>query len=146
MSQRILLVDDEPAILLTLKAILEMNGYDVVAADSLAEAKLRLKADSYHLVITDMKMEKETSGLDLVRFARGQQSRPAIAMLTAHPDLARDWREEGAESLWVKPMNMPELLEGIKALLAGQRIRTERETKNSIVPRGLQLRSEAPSN
>lgn len=120
MSRRILFVDDEPAILLTMKAILEMNGFHVVTAASSAEARLRLEADSYHLVITDLKMENETSGFDVVRFAREQQYRPAVAILTAYPDLGTDWKEQGAESIWIKPVNMPELLERIKALLARQ--------------------------
>ena len=96
MSRRILVVDDEPSILLTMKAILEMNGFDVVTAASAAEAKLRLKADRYHLVITDLKMESETSGFDVIRFAREQQYRPAVAILTAYPDLVSDWKEHGA--------------------------------------------------
>jgi DNA-binding response OmpR family regulator len=142
-SQRILLVDDEPSILLTMKAILEMSGFDVVTAASSAEAKLRLEADSYHLVITDMKMENETSGFEVVRFAREQQYRPAIAILTAYPDLGNDWQEQGADSLWIKPANMPELLEGIKALLARQQITTWREEKTSILAKGVQLPSGA---
>ena len=99
MSRRILFVDDEPAILLTMKAILEMNGFHVVTAASSAEARLRLEADSYHLVITDLKMEHETSGFDVVRFAREQRYRPAVAILTAYPDLGSDWKEQGAESI-----------------------------------------------
>jgi DNA-binding response OmpR family regulator len=141
-SQRILLVDDEPSILLTMKAILEMNGFEVVTAASSAEAKLRLEVDSYHLVITDMKMEKETSGLDVVRFARQQPYRPAVAILTAHPDLASDWKEQGADNIWIKPTKMPELLEGIKALLAPQQITTWRGKKTSILAQGVQLPSE----
>ena len=124
MSRRILVVDDEPSILLTMKAILEMNGFDVVTAASSAEAKLRLKADSYHLVITDLKMENETSGFEVVRFAREQQYRPAVAILTAYPDFAGDWKEQDSESIWIKPMNMPELLERIEALLARQQMQT----------------------
>ena len=139
MSQRILLVDDEPAILFTMKAILEVNGFDVVTASSCAEAKLRLEAGSYHLVITDLNMEKETSGLEVVRFAREQQYRPAVAILTAYPDLAGDWKEQGADSLFVKPTNMPELLEGIEALLARQQI----TKKTSIGEEGTHLPSGA---
>lgn len=145
MSQRILLVDDEPAILLTLKAILEMNGFNVVTAASSAEAKLRLQADSYHLVITDMKMESDTSGFDVVRFARQQQYRPAVAILTAYPNLGSDWKEQGAESIWIKPVNMPELLEGIKALLARQTDKNRRG-ETSIVSKGVQLPSRATAN
>ena len=122
MTRRILLVDDELAILLTLKAILEMNGFEVVTAASSAEAKLRLGAETYDLVITDLKMEHERAGFDVVRFAREQSYRPAVAILTACPDLGSDWKEQGAESLLIKPTNAPELLECIEALLARQQI------------------------
>lgn len=141
MNKRILLVDDEPAILLTLKAILEMNGFEVATAASSAEAKIRLQADSYHLVITDLNMEKETSGFDVVRFAREQQYRPAVAILTAYPDLGSDWKEQGAENLWIKPVNLPEFLEQIESLLARQQITTRREKKTSITAKGVQLPS-----
>ena len=143
MSKRILLVDDEPAILLTLKAILEVNGFEVATAASSAEAKIRLQADSYHLVITDLNMEKETSGFDVVRFAREQPYRPAVAILTAYPDLGSDWKEQGAESLWIKPTNLPELLEQIESLLARQQITTRRKKKTSIAAKGEQLPSGA---
>lgn len=132
MSQRILLVDDEPVILLTLKAILEMNGFEAVTAPSAAEAKCRLQTDSFLLVITELKMEKETSGLDVARFAREQRYRPAVAILTAYPDVDSDWKEQEAENLWIKPMNMPDLLERIEALLAQRQIITRRK-KPSIV-------------
>ena len=140
MTRRILLVDDELAILLTRKAILEMNGFEVVTAASSAEAKLRLGAETYDLVITDLKMEHERAGFDVVRFAREQSYRPAVAILTACPDLGRDWKEQGAESLLIKPTNTPELLECIEALLARQ-ITTWREKKTSIVVKGVQLPS-----
>jgi len=138
LSQRILLVDDEPAILLTMKAILEMNGFDVVTAGSAAEAKLRLEADSYHLVITDLKMENETSGFDVVRFAREQQYRPAVAILTAYPYLGNEWKAKGADSLFIKPVNMPELLGRIEALLARQQTTMRRDKKTSLA-KGVQL-------
>jgi DNA-binding response OmpR family regulator len=137
-SWRILLVDDEPAILLTMRAILEMNGFDVVTAASAAEAKLRLEADTYHLVITDLKMEKETSGFDVARFAKARQNRPAVAILTAYPFLGSEWKEKGVDRLFIKPANMPELLEGIEALLGPQQTAARRDKKTSIA-KGVQL-------
>ncbi|PYX95107.1 MAG: hypothetical protein DMG63_19590 [Acidobacteria bacterium] len=62
MKRRILLVDDELAILLTLKAILEINGFEVDTAASAKEAIARLSGNSYQMVITDMRMETETAG------------------------------------------------------------------------------------
>ncbi len=117
MTRRILLVDDELAILLTLKAILEMNGFEVETASSAREAKQKLSAGVFSMVITDMRMETETAGYEVIRAARSQAYNPATAILTAYPNLGGDWKSEGAESLLVKPMNTNDLLRQIEALL-----------------------------
>lgn len=117
MKRRILLVDDELAILLTLKAILEMNGFEVDTAISAQEARDRLKKATYQMVITDMRMETETAGYDVIRAARKTAYNPAIAILTAYPSLGSDWKQEGAKSMLVKPMNTQDLLRQIEALL-----------------------------
>ena len=117
MKRRILLVDDELAILLTLKAILEMNGFDVETAASAREAKQKLGKNEYHMVITDMRMETDTAGYDVVKAARSQSYDPAVALLTAYPLLGSDWQDRGANSMLVKPMNTNDLLRQIEALL-----------------------------
>jgi DNA-binding response OmpR family regulator len=117
MTRRILLVDDELAILLTLKAILEMNGFAVETAASTREAERKLSQGVFEMVITDMRMETETSGYDVIRAARSQAYNPATAILTAYPNLGNGWKDEGAESLLVKPMNTSDLLRQIEALL-----------------------------
>jgi DNA-binding response OmpR family regulator len=118
MKRRILLVDDELAILLTLKAILEINGFEVDTAASAKEGIARLSAgNSYQMVITDMRMETETAGYDVIREAKKQEYDPAVAILTAFPLLGSDWKEEGADSMLVKPMNTNDLLRQIEALL-----------------------------
>ena len=63
MKRRILLVDDELAILLTLKAILEMNGFEVETAASAREAEQKLSRGTFEMVITDMRMEQPGLGL-----------------------------------------------------------------------------------
>jgi DNA-binding response OmpR family regulator len=117
MKRRLLLVDDELAILLTLKTILEINGFQVDTAASAAEAIAKVKANEYHMVITDMRMESEKAGFDVVRAAKKQKYDPAIALLTAYPLLGSDWKSEGANSMLVKPMNTSDLLRQIEALL-----------------------------
>ena len=117
MKRRILLVDDELAILLTLKAILEMNGFAVETAASAAEAKQKLSGSEYDMVITDMRMETENSGYDVIHAARQQTYNPATAILTAYPSLGTEWQARGAQSLLVKPVNTPDLLRQIEALL-----------------------------
>jgi DNA-binding response OmpR family regulator len=117
MKRRILLVDDEVAILLTLKAVLEINGFEVETAASAREAKAKLRSNPYHMVITDMRMESETAGLEVVQAAKKASSRPAVAMLTAFPVPGSEWREQGMDEMLVKPMNTEELMRQIEALL-----------------------------
>src|ERR1039458_4682614 len=62
MKRRILLVDDEVAVLLTLKAVLEISGFDVDTAASAREGKSKLHTHEYHMVITDMRMESDAAG------------------------------------------------------------------------------------
>lgn len=117
MKRRILLVDDELAILLTLKAILEMHDFEVETAASAKEAEQKLERATYHMVITDMKMEKDTSGYDVIRASKRQTYNPATAILTAYPTLGTDWQSQGAQSLLVKPVGTEALLRQIEALL-----------------------------
>jgi Response regulator containing CheY-like receiver, AAA-type ATPase, and DNA-binding domains len=131
MKRRILLVDDELAILLTLKAILEINGFEVETAASAKEAKGKLPDSAYHMVITDMRMESETAGYDVIREAKKQAYDPAVAILTAFPLLGSDWKEEGADSMLVKPMNTNDLLRQIEALLVSHEDRRQQRQSES---------------
>jgi len=117
MKRRILLVDDELAILLTLKAVLEIHGFEVETAASAREAKSKIRSHVYSMVITDMKMESDNSGIEVVRAAKKAPYEPAVAMLTAYPIRGTDWRDEGADEMLVKPMNTQDLLMQIEALL-----------------------------
>jgi CheY-like chemotaxis protein len=117
MKRRILLVDDELAVRLTLKAILEMNGFEVETAASGREARQKLDAGVFQMVVTDMRLETETTGYEVIRAARQKPYNPATSILTAHPALGSDWKSKGAQSLLVKPVNTPDLLRQIEALL-----------------------------
>jgi DNA-binding response OmpR family regulator len=117
MKRRILLVDDELRILLTLKAILEFNGFDVDTASSASEGIEKLGDGPYQMVITDMKMETDKAGYNVIRAAKRQAYNPAIAILTAYPVPGSEWRAEGAQSLLVKPVGTEDLLRQVEALL-----------------------------
>ncbi len=117
MKRRILLVDDELAILLTLKAVLELHGFDVDTAATAREARSRIKSHEYHMVITDMRMENERAGLEVVKAAKAARFQPAVAMLTAFPFADEEWRQAGTDKMLVKPMNTNDLLLQIEALL-----------------------------
>ncbi|HWF67811.1 MAG TPA: response regulator [Acidobacteriaceae bacterium] len=117
MKRRILLVDDEPAILLTLKALLDIHGFDVETASSARDAKAKLRNSTFHMVITDMRMENNEAGLEVARAAKAAEYQPAVALLTAFPMSDDTWREEGADEMLVKPMNSHALIRQLEALL-----------------------------
>jgi len=118
MKRRILLVDDDLTVLLTLKAVLELHGFEVQTAASAAEAIRELEKGHFQLVITDARMETDDAGFRVIRAARAQSNRPATALLTAYPPSSTDWSDDGAVSLLVKPVGTQELVLKIEALLA----------------------------
>jgi DNA-binding response OmpR family regulator len=139
MKRRILLVDDEVAILLTLQAVLEINGFEVETAASAREAKLKIRANQYHMVITDMRMESDSAGHEVVLAARKSAYNPAVAMLTAFPIPGSEEDEHDADEVLVKPMNTNDLLVQIEALLV-----THEDTKRKGQERGLEFAPAGP--
>jgi DNA-binding response OmpR family regulator len=117
MRRRILLVDDEVAVLLTLKAVLEISGFDVDTAASAREGVSKLHTREYHMLITDMRMEHDVAGVEVIRAARAAHYHPAVALLTAYPVSEEDWQEMGAHQLLVKPMHTRILLQQIEDLI-----------------------------
>src|SRR5271155_426761 len=129
MKRRILLVDDEVAVLLTLKAVLEISGFDVDTAASAREGKSKLRTRAYHMVITDMRMESESAGEEVIAAARAAAYRPAIALLTAFPVNDDTWPEGGAYKLLVKPMQTRVLLQQIEQLFLTHEAKQENATE-----------------
>jgi DNA-binding NtrC family response regulator len=114
------LVDDDVAVLLTLKAVLELNHFDVQTASSASDAIERLASGVYDMVITDSRMETDDAGFHVIRAARQQSYHPATALLTAYPPRNMDWKHNGVQSLLVKPIGTQDLLRQIEALLVQQ--------------------------
>ena len=116
-KRRVLLVDDEVSILLTVKTVLEISGFEVDTAASALEGKLKLKRHEYHMVITDMRMEHDASGREVILAARSAPYHPAVALLTALPFSDEDWQEMGADKMLVKPMQTASLIWQLEQLL-----------------------------
>jgi CheY-like chemotaxis protein len=116
MKRRILLVDDEVAVLLTLKAVLEISGFDVDTATSAREGKARIKHREYEMVITDMRMEGERAGEEVINAAKAASYNPAVALLSAFPVDEDALADMGADKVLVKPMHTRQLLQQLEAL------------------------------
>jgi DNA-binding response OmpR family regulator len=114
-KRRVLLVDDEVTVLLTMKAVLEISGFDVDTAASAREGKSKIKLREYQMVITDMRMESDAAGREVIQAARTAPYHPAVALLTAFPE--DDWQDMGADKMLVKPMQTAVLIRQIEKLL-----------------------------
>jgi len=117
MKRRILLVDDDLAVLLTLKAVLELHGFEVDTASSTPEAISRMEAGVYQMVITDLRMESEYAGLEVIQYAKQQSYAPATALLTAYPPNNGRWTDDPSQPLLVKPVGTKDLVRQLEALL-----------------------------
>jgi DNA-binding response OmpR family regulator len=116
-KRRVLLVDDEVAVLLTMKAVLEISGFDVDTATSAHEGKSKIRSREYQMIITDMRMESDASGREVIHAARTAPYHPAVALLTAFPVDDDAWQEMGADRMLVKPMQTPVLIRQLEKLL-----------------------------
>ncbi|HAP44048.1 MAG: hypothetical protein A2087_01540 [Spirochaetes bacterium GWD1_61_31] len=116
--RRLLLVEDEPGLVLTLGDLLRAEGYEVEAAGDAAAAERRLAAAGFDLMLLDV-MLPGRSGLDLLRDLRAKACRLPILMLTAKatPPERVVGLKLGADDYLAKPFDSLELLARIEALL-----------------------------
>jgi CheY-like chemotaxis protein len=125
MLRRVLLVDDDPSVLLSLKAVLELHHFDVETAVSVTEAQRKLAASAFELVVTDVRMEREASGFEVIRCAALQPCRPATAVLTAYLPHDEQWKQEPVDAVLVKPIGTRDLVQQLESLLARHHARQQ---------------------
>src|SRR2546426_10385631 len=83
MQGRVLVVDDEKAMVLALKGLLGKEGYHVETAGSGEEALRRIETGSFHVVITDLSMNG-VGGMQVLEHARRVDPDLAVVMITAY--------------------------------------------------------------
>jgi CheY-like chemotaxis protein len=116
----VLLVDDEEMVLQILAEVLANDGFNVQTAGSAAQATAILGEENvFDIVMTDLKMESPHAGFEVVKAATQVRPRPMIVVLTAFPVPASDWRDAGADALFVKGANTLELPKQLRSLLKG---------------------------
>jgi len=126
---RILVVDDEPTLLATLRFNLEREGYEVITASDGGEAIALADNVRPDLVLLDL-MLPGMHGFEICRALRKHTSIP-IVILTARSDEVDRivGLEVGADDYITKPFSMGELIARLRALLrrAGARARPRRQ-------------------
>jgi DNA-binding NtrC family response regulator len=110
MAGRILVVDDEKAILVALRGLFTKEGYAVETAASGEEAVRLIETGSFHVVVTDLSMEGVT-GMTVLERARAFDPDLAVVMITAHGSekAAVQAMKLGAADYLPKPFDNDEL-------------------------------------
>jgi two-component system phosphate regulon response regulator PhoB len=120
MSIRILVVEDDPAIVELITYNLEADGFDVIVAETGEEAQLLINEENFDIVLLDW-MLPGVSGIELCRRLRQRQETMAvpIIMLTARGEEGDRVRglATGADDYIVKPFSVAELIARVKAML-----------------------------
>lgn len=120
MSQKILIIEDEPDIRKTLEYNISREGYKVVCASSLSKGKEHINSSDFSLILLDL-MLPDGSGLDLCREIKSDKDKSStpIIILTAKDDEVDKvvGFELGADDYVTKPFSVRELILRIKAVL-----------------------------
>ena len=129
---RLLMVDDEPAILLSYQAILKAEGYAVSIASTIAQALAMVNASQFDLVLCDLALANRESGLDILLHARRKDPNVAAVLLTGYPDpnLPKELSRDRMQVLY-KPVEVPRLLAALDFLLRGRRIQSESASESA---------------
>ena len=126
---KILIIDDEPNILLMLKKLLERNGYETELAINGVEGIEMFKKSMHDLVITDIIMP-EKEGLETIREMKRIKSDLKIIAMSGGGRVSADSylkiaRIFGASKLIAKPFSMKEMLLAVQELLNDEVTKTE---------------------
>jgi DNA-binding response OmpR family regulator len=115
---RILIIEDEPAMVAGLRDNFEYEGYDVISADDGVSGLERVFADAPDLVVLDVMMPR-MSGLEVCKQMKAKRPSVPIIMLTARGQEIDKvvGLELGADDYVTKPFSIRELMARVKAVL-----------------------------
>jgi DNA-binding response OmpR family regulator len=121
MNRKVLIVDDEPNIVISLEFMMKREGYDVVVARNGKQALETIRRERPRLVLLDAMMP-ELSGFDVCEAVRadGELRDTRILMLTAkgrETDVARGVGV-GADAYVIKPFSTRELMQKVRDMMA----------------------------
>jgi DNA-binding response OmpR family regulator len=123
-KRRLLIVDDEPDITLTLSTILEQNGFEVVLFNDPLLALQHFKPRYYDLVILDIKMPN-MNGFELYRQIRRKDNRVRVCFLTAVSEFeeykqlqGRDYPKADERYFISKPVSNDKLIRSVNEVLS----------------------------
>jgi two-component system KDP operon response regulator KdpE len=132
-KQRVLVVDDEPAILRFLRPALEANGFEVAAAGTAAEAIKRIAGERPEIVVLDLGLP-DGDGKDVIRQVRQWSDVPIVVLSAREREAEKiEALDLGADDFVNKPFGVGELMARLRAAL---RHRAQRQGETPVLSVG----------
>jgi DNA-binding NtrC family response regulator len=125
-SEKLLVIDDEPKMLQSLKILFEGEGYEVHLAESGAEGEKLFRQHSFALVLTDLMMPDE-SGIEVLKTLRQIDGEVPVILMTAYGtvETAVEAMKLGAEDFLLKPFTLDEISLKVKRTLEAFSLKRE---------------------
>ena len=123
-SPRLLIVDDERALLLSYQLIFNRVGYIVTTANTTDSALALLNQQEFDLLLCDLSIERENSGLAIVDAAKRIAPEIGIILMTGFSDdtIPQEVIDRRTNIVF-KPIEIPRLLETVDFMLRGRKTR-----------------------
>src|SRR5437660_3916429 len=124
-GKRILFVDDEASIRLTLPPVLEKEGFQVHVAGSVAEALVEINSYQFDVLLTDLNIGEEGDGFLVVSAMRHLQPNCVNLILTGYPafETALQAIHNQVDDYLVKPTGIDLLIRTIEGKLKSRKLR-----------------------
>jgi len=122
-GRRVLLVDDDPEIVESMRTVLESKGYEILVARDGNQGLLMAERENPDLVVLDMMMPKRSGFLVLERLRRSHPVPMRVIMITANEGSRHKAYAEmlGVDDYIRKPFAMDRLLDSVQRLLGAAR-------------------------
>ena len=118
--RRLLFVDDEPVIRISLAAVLTKHGFLVTTAATVSEALQKITTETFDILLSDLNIGNPGDGLTVVSAMRRTQPDAVTMILTGFPafETALEAIRQQVDDYIVKPADIPTLLRAIESKLA----------------------------
>jgi DNA-binding NtrC family response regulator len=121
-AKKVLVVDDEPAVLSTYRLILEQSGYETIAAATSREAIQAIGEHDFDLILSDFSLEQQHTGFEVIEAAKKKNDDVPCCILTGYATLeTADQAEARGIGIMYKPIDIQEFLQTTSRLLGEKR-------------------------
>src|SRR5258706_6140773 len=117
--QKLLLVEDDPALQFTIQTALEASGYTVDAVSTTGDAMLRLSMQAYPIVISDIYIDERT-GIDVLHAAKRHDPECAVILMSGRGtvETVMEATRGGAFDYIAKPFDLDTMLVAVRIAAA----------------------------